>query len=730
MREIFAGICLGALGAALIPQAAASEDSAMAPWYERLLVGMEVGPTGAQFGLDPADVPYAARFNGKDIVAAQIATGSQYLVIWGKDSEFAYYDSKVAPKCPGLGDRDVLREAVEAARPHHLPVIVYCVVQGNGYPLREHPEYRMKDHEGRPIDRVCLNGGFMAHLKDVVDEMMAYGIHGFHIDMLDQGFGPPYGCWCEHCQRLFKEDYGKSMPEGITWDEDWDRMLEFRYNTCERFEREIFGHIKGKKPDCSVDFNYHGNPPFSFEIGQRPVQHAHVGDFVTGECGVWAFGPLNTSLEALFLRGTDPSKIFQVVVQRGVRHYHDQTTRPLNDMRWEIFTLLMHGAQVTIVDKTPFDGSLDRVAYDRYGKIFHEVLAKQEHFGRGHLPVTEVGVFFSHRTRDWYAREIPRRYFEPFYGAHKALVYEHIPMEMLFDENLTLDRLRRCPVVYLPGVAIVSEQEASLLGAYVREGGKLIITGETATHDRMGAPLEESVLSELIGARLIRRLDTDDNHVSFPEIDGEMDALAQDIPRDWPFLMRGAAVVYEPTTAKPFGNLYRPYRSLLQQQGKEGFFLPQSPESIIGPAVLVNDYGKGRVVCIAAAPDTAIAGEWGMAEDRLLIRNAVRFLNPRPRVRIEAPKFVESVVTEGPEPGVLRVHFTACVFPPQNTAQDRPRSVPGIIEDVPIFRAQIETAGGVERVVPFNPKTSIVVRENVIDAQIEDIHEVLVIRTQ
>ena len=115
------------------------------PWYRRLIVGMEVGPTGAQWGIDPTDTGYAARFNGHDVVQQQLAANSQYLVIWGKDSEYAYYDSKVAPKCPGLGSRDVLKEAVESARAHRLPVIVYCVVQGNGYPLRQHPEYRMLD---------------------------------------------------------------------------------------------------------------------------------------------------------------------------------------------------------------------------------------------------------------------------------------------------------------------------------------------------------------------------------------------------------------------------------------------------------------------------------------------------------------------------------------------------------------------------------------------------------
>lgn len=718
-----------ALMVAVTPLLAAGEATAE-PWYNRLLVGMEVGPTGAQFGSDASDVKYAEKFSGTDIVAAQLATGSQYIVIWGKDGEYAYYDSKVAPKCPGLGDRDVLRETVEAAKPHNLPVIVYCVVQAGGYPLRQHPEFKMRDVEGKPIERVCLNSGFMGHLKDLTDEMLSYGIQGFHIDMLDQGFGPPYGCWCENCRARFEKDYGKPMPTSVSWDEAWDRMLEFRYNSCERFEREILAHIKERQPDCSVDFNYHGNPPFSFEIGQRPVQHAHIGDFVTGECGAWGFGTLSPSFEALFVRGTDPAAPFQVVIQRGVRFYHDQTSRPLEDMRWEMFSLLMHGAQVTIVDKTPFDGSLDRVAYERYGALFREALAKQEHFGRQHRPLADVGLFFSHRTRDWYARETPRKYFDPVYGAHEAVVLGHLPAEFVFDERLTGERLRRHRVVYAPGAAILEPETVALLEAYVREGGKLLVTGDTGTHDRMGAPQAESALANLIGAKLVRRLDTDDNHVSFPADGGDLDALAAGIPRDWPFLARGAAGIYEPTTARAFGTLHRPFRSVLQQQGKEGFFLPQSPEEAVGPAVLVNDFGKGRVVCIAAAPDTAIGGEFGMPEDRMLIENALRLLDPEPPVRVDAPRFVESAVTAGPEPDTLRVHLVAHVTPPQNTHKDRPLTIPAFIEDKPIYRVSVKVAGGVKEIEAITPTTTVTPAPGGFTAQVEDIHEVFVIRTK
>ncbi len=95
------------------------------------------------------------------------------------------------------------------------------------------------------------------------------------------------------------------------------------------------------------------------------MQHAGNADFVTGETGVWGFSALGVGLNAEFYRAATPGVPFQVAIQRGVRMYHDQTTRPLNDMRWETLTLLAHGAFVTMIDKTAFDGGLDPVAYER-----------------------------------------------------------------------------------------------------------------------------------------------------------------------------------------------------------------------------------------------------------------------------------------------------------------------------------------------------------------------------
>ncbi len=506
-------------------------------------------------------------------------------------------------------------------------------------------------------------------------------------------------------------------------------MLRFRYQSSERFEKTLAAHIKSLNPKITVDFNYHGNPPFSWEVGQRPVQHAGNGDFITGETGVWGFSALTVGLNAEFYRAATPGLPVQVAMQRGVRMYHDQTTRPLNDIRWELFTLLAHNAFVTIVDKTGFDGGLDPVAYERIGKAFEEVHSKQQHFG--HNPVVDVGIYFSSRTRDWLGREKPAEYFQSFQGAHKALVYEHIPWGIILDENASLDWLSRFQEVLLPQAAILSDAEVKLLARYVQQGGNLLVTGWTGLFGQRGDPIDKSILEELIGARFVRRLDSLDNwgRLTPSSNSSAIAPLLQGIRPHWPFLVKGPAVEYQVTSAIAVGELLKPHRTSRQLQGKEGTDWPMSADSPVGPAILLNQVGKGKVLTFACSPDYATASEHHIVEARRLLANAIRMLNPNPRVRIAAPATVEAVVTENPEEKTIRIHLLGYNSPPQTTPPvNRPFVLPSLIEDAPLYRVTVECAEPFRTISAINPSTELRQSERRIEATIQDIHETLVIK--
>ncbi|MBX3420934.1 MAG: hypothetical protein KF752_05180 [Pirellulaceae bacterium] len=734
-RNFFLSSLAAALSARRLTMGAQQAAAkASAAWFHRCLVGMEVGPTGAQFGYsDPTDQRYCAELDGRQIVRECVAAHCQYLVMWVRDGDYAYYNSRLLPKAPGLGNRDPLREVVDEAKHHDLPIIAYCVVQQAGHFLKEHPEWEMIGTDGKPLGRFSLrSSGYLLAMQELLSEQLEYGVDGFHIDMLDQGFGPPYGCWSQESRQAFEQEFGRPMPDmpsGPSWNADWDDILEFRYRSSDLFEKALTEHVRSVSPTATVDFNYHGNPPFSWEVGQRPVQHASHGDFVTGETGVWGFSALGVGLNAEFYRASTPGKPYQVAMQRGVRMYHDQTTRPLADIRWELLTLLSHGAFVTMVDKTAFDGRLDPLAYQRIGQAFEEVHRKREHFGQ--TPIYDAGLYYSSRSRDWLGQTNPDQWMQSFLGAHKALRYEQLGCGIVLDENATLDRLQQHPVIILCNAGILSDREIELLQEYVQHGGGLIVTGHSGQFDRLGQPREHGSLTNLTGARAVERLSSLDNWVrlSHPPHSSDFAGLLDpELPADWSFLVKGPATVYQPTTAQPLGQLLKPHRTTRQLQGREGTEWPMSPESVVGPALLLHRLGQGRVLTFASSPDFATASQHHIVEARRLLTHAVRWLHPNPRVRIEAPTNIQTVVTDDPQQRVLRVHFLGYNSPPQSLpATGRPLVLPGLIEEPPLFRAVVHVRDAFQSAQTLNSQTILRINGIRIELTIHDIHETLVL---
>ena len=110
--------------------------------------------------------------------------------------------------------------------------------------------------------------------------------------------------------------------------------------------------------------------------------------------------------------------------------------------------------------------------------------------------------------------------------------------------------------------------------------------------------------------------------------------------------------------------------------------------------------------------------------------NAVRYLHPNPRVRVEAPQSVESTVTDDPASRTLRVHLVACQAPPQTQPLNRfrPYALPAMIEDAPLYRVTVECLEPIKEARALNPKTLLKHNDHRVEATINDIHEVLILR--
>ncbi len=149
----------------------------------------------------------------------------------------------------------------------------------------------------------------------------------------------------------------------------------------------------------------------------------------------------------------------------------------------------------------------------------------------------------------------------------------------------------------------------------------------------------------------------------------------------------------------------------------------------LGPAMLLHRIGRGSVLTFACSPGYAVAGEHHIVEVRRLMRNVIRGLNPRPLLEVDAPANVEIVISDDPQQQLIRVHCL-CYHPtPQTTPPtNRPYILPGLIEDLPLFRVSLRSNRPLQDVRAVNDSTQVSRDGDRITATIQDIHEVLLLR--
>ena len=220
-----------------------------------------------------ANTPPTTRrnFNGRDIVRRCVEANAEYLVLWVRDGEFTFHDSKLLPKPASFGDRDVLREAADEARRHELPLIVYCQLQYPAYELRQHPEWKARTAESKPIDHlVCFNTPYTNVVKEVAGRNarvtaspVSTSTWWIKASVRHTAAGATIA------SSSSRPSMDGPLPKGVNWeDEDWDRMLQFRYATSDRLEKMLTDYVRSLDPGAHRGFQLSRQP--ALLVGSRP----------------------------------------------------------------------------------------------------------------------------------------------------------------------------------------------------------------------------------------------------------------------------------------------------------------------------------------------------------------------------------------------------------------------------------------------------------------------------
>jgi len=429
----------------------------------------------------------------------------------------SYYPTKIGVPHPHLRRRDLLGEMVNACHQHGIRVQAYTTVLWDEQAWADHPEWRQIFADGRvggpgaPLKpgwkNVCMNTTYADYVIGQIEEVLdLYPVDGIFIDIVRYIGG---GCVCSTCLR-------QMQAAGIN-PQDPAQLYRFSLEAERRFMRRTTQAIHAKRPGLAVFYNSRLRVEWDPELSNSP----EMDDFTHIEIeslpgGFWGYG--HFPLYARYFQG------FNRPMLGMTGRFHTLWgdfggLRNRAALEFECFQALAHGAGCSIGDQLHPRGVLEPAVYRRIGEVYAEVAAR-EAWVEGSQSLPEIGVLTVNGA--------PGISGEALHGLGEGLPLSDVGavniLEQLKYQFQVLDAgmdLTPFKVVILPDRAAVDAPLAEKLRAYLRQGGRLLIT------DRSGLVGNDFALADEMGVHYAGPAPFAPDYLLLsPEITGDIEPMA------------------------------------------------------------------------------------------------------------------------------------------------------------------------------------------------------------
>ena len=217
-------------------------------------------------------------------------------------------------------------------------------------------------------------------------------------------------------------------------------------------------------------------------------------------------------------------------------------------------------------------------------------------------------------------------------GTFLALSREHLPFDVVLDEGITPEGLKRYDALILPNTACLSDVQAAAIAAFVRDGGGLLASFEAGGYDESGEPRADSAFREVLGIECVERAMVPAGYEEYLKV-READHPALDAFGEEELLPR-------PVYALEVAARSDRETPLIFMNPINGHYKPLCGESKY-PALIAGRYGKGKVIYFPHL----VGKDYGELKGRMhekLIADSVRAVLPgAPWIKVDAPPTVE-----------------------------------------------------------------------------------------
>ena len=501
---------------------------------------------------------------------------------------YSYYPTELGTPHPGL-DRDFTGELTRALKKRGIRTIIYFMLGMERRHQQNNPDWIRNTalDESAPdivgANMMCFRSPYVdkigiPQMKEIIER---YDPDGFFIDIIIQQFMHSV-CRCKYCREAFANDVGGEIPAS----DDDPKAFEYRLWAnayLESFIKKLHAEVESVKADCTIINNY--TWMMRYPVTPPPYVKHITWDTPVPEVGNFAW---NFSVEARYLTSLEDIT-WSCMNTRG-NTWGEYSLREPEAFLSECATVLAAGGATYLSDIPYPHGNPDPAVMKVFGDVNKRTKALEPYL-KGCRQIKEAAILHSANSVWAKAPLVPTPTWTPgpayhaLSGAHKAFVEGHVQFQIINSETLA-SSLSKYKVLILPDQTILSNDEVAAVRTFVRDGGSVIATGETAIRDSSNNALGNTALADVFGIQYIESSGTANCYLRMETEDSLRGIPAMDIQ------CVGAYAKIRTTSARTLLELVPPY---------EGIATGTPPPALgtEGPGVTINTFGRGKALYCA-----------------------------------------------------------------------------------------------------------------------------------
>jgi hypothetical protein len=567
--------------------------------YRRLLVDTHVPDW---------DDALLANFDPVDYVSTIAGAGFQSLMQYANShAGLCLWRTSIGQMHRNMKGRDYFGEVMEQCKRHGLHRVAYYSLVFDDWAYQKHLDWRVLSPDymapARPerAGAVCINSPYFEHAHACIRELVAN--YDFEAIFFDMTFWPTI-CYCSHCIARYWKEQGAEPPRIVDWkNPQWRTFQKSRELWMREFTLSVTQTVKQTRP---IQAYYQFGTFFAPWTVAVSLEQNEASDFAAGD---FYGGAAQFSIVCKAYQSLTRKRPFEFQTSRTLNLNDFETTKPFEQLALESLIPTIHSSACMMIDAIKPTGTLNHRAYEYLSQInaLHDSF---EPFLGGEM-LADVAIYFdknsvydpdasgltaAEATRNMWSGKLPHR--EAAVGAARFLREAHIPFSLV--TNVSLDQLARYRAVILPSVLEMTAEQAGIFREFVRNGGILYASGVSSL-SVPGEGDERFLLSDVLGVDFVGKIGGRTTYLTATDKE-----LFETI---WPQENLGFSGPMVKAQAQPGAQILATVTlpfvdpdagTALNSHFAQIWSDPPPTQTGPDPGIVINAYGKGKAVWVAA----------------------------------------------------------------------------------------------------------------------------------